>query len=137
MAHELESGEGELSLAESINLATRRMAAALAIAGMAIGLGLWARPSPSPPRYQGFVTSDGVVRLNTRSGSIVHCQTGRKCRLVLLESQDLEGRKSFSFDFSGKPETIASPEAPAAPTSQLPAKAPAAPTPAPAPAPGQ
>jgi hypothetical protein len=117
--------EPELSLAESINLATRRMATAVAVAGMAIGLGLWAKPSP--PRYQGFVTTDGVVRLNTRSGSIVICRTGQKCRLVLLESKDLEGRHSFGFDFFDKPETV---PPPASPAPALRPPAPAAPAPA-------
>ena len=131
MASQLDSstGEPELTLAEAINLATRRMAAAVAIAGMAIGLGLWWKPSPA--RYQGFVTPDGVVRLNTKTGSIVLCEPGKKCALVLLESKDLKGGHSFDFGFSSKPPAVAPPKAPAPPAADAPAKAQTAPAPSP------
>ena len=118
MRPELE--EGELSLAESINLATRRMATALVVAGAAIGLGIWARPSP--PHYQAFATPNGIVRVNTSSGTVILCQPGRKCAIVLRQGQSLEGGSGFSFEFSDKSPASGPPPLPAPST---PAPAPA------------
>ena len=125
---ELEPGEPELTLAEAINLATRRMATALIVAGAAIGLGIWARPSP--PHYQAFATPNGIARVNMSSGTVILCQPGKRCGVVLRHGQQLEGGKRFSFDFSGNNPAVA-PPSPAA-SKSVPAP-PAAPAPAPAP----
>jgi hypothetical protein len=116
-------GESELTLADAINLVSRRMATAVVIAGAAIGLGIWARPSP--PEYQAFATPNGIVRVNQSSGTVILCQPGRKCGIVLSKGQSLEDHKSFSFEISDKAPAIAPPSTPTA----------TAPQPAPAPAP--
>jgi hypothetical protein len=129
MEPEVETSEPELSLAEAINLATRRMATALIVAGMAIGLGLWARPSP--PHYQAFATADGIVRVNQKSGTVILCRPAQRCAIVLRQGQQLEGGSGhFSFGFSDKPDKVAPPSAPPAPA--LRPSAPASPAPAPA-----
>ena len=115
--------EPEMSLAESINIATRRMATAVIVAGAAIGLGIWARPSP--PHFQAFATPNGIVRVNMKSGTVILCQPGKRCGIVVRKGQALEGSKSFTFDFSDKVPAVAPPK-PAA--LEAPAKAPAAPT---------
>jgi hypothetical protein len=124
MMREDEANEPELSPPEAINLATRRMATALIVAGLAIALGIWARPSP--PRYQAFATPDGIVRVNTGSGTVILCRAGGKCGIVLRKGQHLEGGKSFTFDFSDKTPAVAPPTAAAAPAPQLAPAAPAA-----------
>jgi hypothetical protein len=126
MASQFDSpaGEPELTFPEAINLATRRMATALVIAGLAVGLGLYFKTSE--PRYQAFATPNGIVRLNTSSGTVILCQADRKCGIVLRKGQHLEGGHDFSFGFSDKPPAIAPPTAPSAPAPQA---APAAPAP--------
>jgi hypothetical protein len=125
MASQFDSpaGEPELTFPEAINLATRRMATALVIAGLAVGLGLYFKTSE--PRYQAFATPNGIVRLNTSSGTVILCQADRKCGIVLRKGQHLEGGHDFSFGFSDKTPAIA--PAPAAPAPKALPAAPSAP----------
>ena len=76
----------EPTLNEIVDLAMRRMAAALLIAGGLIAIAIYARPGP--PRYDAFATPTGIVRIDTKSGKMIACDGGR-CMTVLERHQRL------------------------------------------------
>jgi hypothetical protein len=78
--------EREPTLNEIVDLAMRRMAAALVIAGGVIALAIYVRPGP--PRYDAIATPTGIVRIDTRSGKMIACEGGR-CMTVLERHQRL------------------------------------------------
>lgn len=82
-----ESEEPPSALAEAIEGAVRRISTAIAIAGALIALGIYSHPGP--PKYQAFATERGVVRVNTRNGSLVECIDGR-CGILQRESRGLD-----------------------------------------------
>jgi hypothetical protein len=63
-----------------VDSAVRRVATSIAIAGIAIALSIYARPGP--PRYEAFATESGVVRVDTRSGTVIGCEGGQCVTLV-------------------------------------------------------
>lgn len=79
-------GEREPTLNEILDLAMRRMAAALVIAGGVVALAIYARPSPA--RFEAFATPSGIVRIDTRNGKMIACEAGR-CMTVLERHQRL------------------------------------------------
>jgi hypothetical protein len=81
-----EPGEREPNLNEIVDLAMRRIAAALVIAGGAIALAIYARPRPT--RYDAFATPTGIVRVDTSNGKMIACEGGR-CMTVLERHQRL------------------------------------------------
>ena len=98
------------SLAELADSAMRKIVTAIVIAGALIALAIYMRPSP--PRYQTAVGDGRIVRVDTRTGTVIACE-GRPCYRVLRRGQDLE-------------------EAPAAKALPAPAAREARPAPAPA-----
>jgi hypothetical protein len=84
--------EPEPSLGEIIDRASRRLTFALIVAGAVIAIGD-VSSRPSMPRYQAFALGDQVIRLNTRSGSIVACD-GLKCVTVHRQGQSIERRSA-------------------------------------------
>ena len=78
--------ERDPTLNEILELATRRIAGALVIAGAAIALAIYARPSPA--RYEAFATDQGIVRIDKSSGKMIACEGGR-CMTVLERHQRL------------------------------------------------
>ena len=115
---EFDESEHEPSLGEIAEAAVRKISTALVIAAGAIALAIYARPGP--PRYQAFATPTGVVRVDTRTGTLISCVEDR-CSRIVRRGQDLERRE--------KAKPLPAPAAPAAPA------VPAAPDPARAPAP--
>ncbi len=111
--------------------AVRRIVTGIAIAGAAIALALYARPGP--PRYQALETETGIIRVDTRSGTILHC-VANGCYTVVRRGQRLldqeERQKARAKAFGGD----AAPAQKALPTPQ-PQKALPAPAAEPAPAP--
>ena len=83
----IDPGEREPTLNEIIDLAMRRMAVAVAVAGGAIALAIFAG-RPTPARYDAFATPTGIVRIDTRSGKMIACEGGR-CMTVLERHQRL------------------------------------------------
>jgi hypothetical protein len=81
-----EPREREPTLNEILDLAMRRMAAALVIAGGVIALAIYARPGP--PRFDAIATPTGIVRIDTRNGKMIACEGGR-CMTVLERHQRL------------------------------------------------
>lgn len=80
----------EPPLSETIDAAVRRIVTGLVIAGAAIGLGIYARPGP--PRYQAIETETGIIRVDTRSGTILHC-VENGCYTVVRRGQTLLDRE--------------------------------------------
>lgn len=89
MTDEMRSGEPrerEPTLNEILDLAMRRMAAALLVAGGLIAVAIYARPGP--PRYDAFATPAGIVRIDRSNGKMIACEDGR-CMTVLERHQRL------------------------------------------------
>jgi hypothetical protein len=76
--------ERDPTMGEIADLAMRRVATAIVIAGGAIALAIYARPSP--PRYQAFANGEGIVRVDTRNGTVIGCEKGR-CMTLLRKGQ--------------------------------------------------
>ena len=106
---EAEAPPEELSLADIVDNAARKLVTAIVIAGGLIALALYFQPSP--PRYQATAADGRIVRVDTRSGTVIACE-GTRCYRVLRRGQDLD-------------------EAPAARALPAPAARPAQPAPAP------
>jgi hypothetical protein len=125
----------EPPLADTIELAARRIMTGVMIAGAAIGLGLYSRPGP--PRFQALETETGIVRVDTRSGTILHCVENGCYTVVrrgqsLLEDDERQKARLKAFGDEAAPAQKALP----APQPQRALPAPAAqPSPAPVPTP--
>jgi hypothetical protein len=89
----------------------RRLTTSLVFAAAIVGLAVYARPAP--PRFQAFAAGTQIVRVDTRTGTIIGCEGRQTCVLILKRGQHL-ARKP-------KPEALPKPAA----TTPLPA-APAA-----------
>ena len=113
--------DGESRFAEVVDGAVRRLATAIAIAGALIGLGIYARPGP--PQFEAFATPTGFIRIDTRSGTVIGCETGR-CMTLLRRGQDLAPNPNRRPDSDRAP-----------PVNEIPGKALPAPATAPAPEP--
>jgi hypothetical protein len=83
---ESEGPPEELSFADIVEIAARKLVTAIVIAGGLVALAIYFRPSP--PRYQAAVGDGRIVRIDTRSGSVIACEGGR-CYRVLQRGQDL------------------------------------------------
>lgn len=79
--------EPEPSLSEVIETGIRRATTAVVIASGIIGLAIYARPAP--PRFDAFAVGSQIVRVDTRTGSIIRCEDGRTCELILRRGQKL------------------------------------------------
>src|SRR3712207_7462195 len=76
----------------------------LVIASGVIALGIYSRPGP--PRYQAIPTDTGIVRVDTRSGTVLHC-VENGCYTVVRRGQTLldgeERRKAREKAFGERP----------------------------------
>ena len=84
-----EEAAREPTLGETIDGAARRVMTGLVIGGAAIALAVYARPGP--PRYQALETDSGIVRVDTQSGTILHC-VANGCYTVVRSGQSLLDR---------------------------------------------
>ncbi len=107
--------EAEDSLGEVADRGIRRIVTAIIIAGSIVSLAIYSRPGP--PRFQAFAAEGQIVRVDTRSGTVLACEVNQ-CWTVVRRGQRLK-----------RPAPAALPK----PAAQLP-QAPAAPAPAAAPA---
>jgi hypothetical protein len=117
-----EPSRADLIRADMIDAVVRKLVTVMVIAAALIALAIYARPAP--PRYQVAVGDGKIVRIDTRSGTVIACEDER-CATVLRHGQHLEHSLGHAVP-------------PPAPAPQLPAPAPAttparAPLPAPAP----
>ena len=126
--------EPEPSFAEMVDNAVRRVATSIAIAGIAIALAIYARPGPN--RYEAFGTEGGIVRVDTRSGTVIGCEGGQ-CVTLVRRGQRLGPNPNIigdEDDDEPRP-ALPAPQQPsekAAPAVAPPAAAPSTPAPAPA-----
>ena len=82
-----EPAEPEPSLSEVIESGIRRATTAIVIASGIVGLAIYARPAP--PRFDAFAVGGQIVRVDTRTGSIIRCEDGKTCELILRRGQKL------------------------------------------------
>lgn len=96
--------EPEPTLGETVDGAARRISTGLMIGGAAIALALYARPGP--PRYQAIPTDTGIVRVDTRGGTVLHC-VANGCYTVVRSGQTLldqdERQKARAKAFGDEP----------------------------------
>jgi len=78
--------EREPSLGEVAEKVSGRMTTAAVLASAIIALAIYARPAP--PRYEAVVGDGKVVRIDTRTGSIISCDD-EGCVLILRKGQRL------------------------------------------------
>ena len=83
----------EPSVSHIAEKAIRGFTTAIVVSGAFVALAIFSRPGP--PRYQAVVADGRIVRIDTRSGTIISCQAGG-CTTVLKRGQRLE-RKLEAF----------------------------------------
>lgn len=106
-------------LADTIDVAVRRVVTGLVLAGALVGAGIYLSDSGSEPaRYQALTTSDGrIVRLNTDSGSLVVCQ-GNDCWLMQRGSSNLDDEPPAAAAAQQTPPALPAPQPEASPPAQ-------------------
>jgi hypothetical protein len=110
----------EPTLVEVVDLGVRRVSTAIMVAGVAIAFGIYAS-STSPPRFQVISSPEGIVRIDTRKGSIIACKDGQ-CMLVVKSGQHLVSRpKAKALPGPAAPAAPAAPKALPAPANDAPA----------------
>jgi hypothetical protein len=85
---ESEGRPEDLTLADIVENAARKLVTAIVIAGGLIALAIYFSPSP-PPRYQAAAGDGRIVRVDTRTGTVIACE-GTSCYRVLRRGQDLD-----------------------------------------------
>ena len=114
-------------LMESVDLISRKLGAAIMIAGGLIGAGIYfSGGGDEAPTYQAFAADGEVFRVNTDNGRIIACNANR-CTQILEHGQDLAEDQANTL--------FKSPPALPAPASQPTSPAPAVRQPNPGPAP--
>lgn len=111
--------EPEMTVAEAIDGAVRKLVTGLVIAGGLIALGVYSSGGGDPSvDYQIATTTDGkVYRLNSENGRIVACQA-QHCWLLPTDRDDLEdGPPAQNAAAAAPPQAVTTQPAPA----QLPA----------------
>ena len=83
----------EPSVSHIAEKAIRGFTTAILISGALVAAAIYARHGP--PRYEAMVADVKIVRIDTRSGTIISCQAGG-CTTVLKRGQRLQ-RKLEAF----------------------------------------
>jgi len=113
-------------LMEAVDQLSRRLSAALVIAGALIAFGIYSTREEEQT-YQAFAVGGEVFRLNTDSGTIIACN-GTRCMRVLESGQALEKDQGNSLFKQAPTQPVAQP-APQLPAPAKPQAAPALPAP--------
>lgn len=119
------------SLQDIADAALRKIVTAVVLASGVVALAIYARPAP--PRYEAVIGDGKVVRIDTRTGTMIQCDAGA-CRTILRRGQPLSPnpyRRGGDRDEDGDEPVRALPAPARAPVPALPAPA-TAPAPAPA-----
>ena len=69
-----EREDGDLSVAELLDKASRRVTTAVLMAGALIAISIYAKPGPA--RYDVAAADGRVIRVDTRSGAMISCGAG-------------------------------------------------------------
>ena len=115
---------GEPSFVEIAENAVRKIVTSVVVAAGFVALAIYFQPAP--PRYQAAVGDGRVVRIDTKTGTVIACDADG-CAIVLRRGQRLEARPHEGLLPRHAPENAQAPAVPA------PGAAPAAPAPAAAP----
>lgn len=86
----IDSERRSAMLGEAIDGAVRKITTGIVIAGGLIGLGIYLHPEP---RFDAFAFGSRIVRVDGKTGTIIACEGGRTCQLVLRKGQRLERPK--------------------------------------------
>jgi hypothetical protein len=117
---EQEGPPEDLSLADIVENAARKLVTAIVIAGGLVALALYFQPSP--PRYQVAAGDGRIVRVDTRSGTVIACE-GATCFRVLRRGQELDEAPARKALPAPAPAARAAQPAPAPPPSNAAAPA--------------
>jgi hypothetical protein len=79
--------EDRIDPSDAIERAVRTIATGIIIAGAIVGAAVYSRPAP--PRFDAFAVGEKIVRVDTRKGTIISCETGKRCELILKHGQRL------------------------------------------------
>lgn len=79
--------EAEDSLGDVADRGIRRIVTGIIIAGSIVGLAIYSRPGP--PRFQAFAAEGQIVRIDTRSGTVLACEDNQ-CWTVVRRGQRLK-----------------------------------------------
>ncbi len=79
--------EPEPSLRDLIEGAVRKIVTAVVLAGALIALAIYSRPAP--PRYVAAAADGRIVRIDTRTGTMIACD-GERCFTILRRGQRLD-----------------------------------------------
>lgn len=82
-----DAGGRSPGLGAAIDAAVGKITTGIVIAGAIVGLAVYARPGP--PRYDAFAFGNRIVRVDSRTGSIIACEGQQTCELVLRPGQRL------------------------------------------------
>lgn len=123
--------ESRSELSELIDMMGRRIGGAILVAGIAIGLGVYAGGDDGgdveAQTYQAFAVDGEVFRLNTDSGTLIACSATAPCRIILQRGQDLaEDQNNSLFKGAAGAQLPAPAVVPATTQPALPAPSPAA-----------
>jgi hypothetical protein len=122
-----DSRPAEPSLSDIAENAVRKIVTSVVIAGGFVALAIYFQAAP--PRYQAAVGDGRVVRIDTKTGTVIACDA-QGCAIVLRRGQRLEERSNLSRLPSQGTQNL---QAPAVQAPALPAPAPATKAPAAAP----
>ena len=92
--------EASPTLGEYADRIARKVATGIVITGGLIAIAIYSRPGP--PRYQAVVDGPRIVRIDTRSGTVIACEAAR-CMTVLRRGQRLERNPNARSFFSRRP----------------------------------
>ena len=93
-------GSGAASVAEAVERVAGKIATSLVISGALIAVAIYWRPARA--RYDAVVDGAKIVRIDTRSGTVIACEAGR-CMTVLKRGQRLERNPNARSFFNRRP----------------------------------
>ena len=98
-------------LGEAIDSAVGKITTGIVIAGMIVGVAVYARPGP--PRFEAFAIGEKIVRVDMRKGTIISCEGQQTCQLILQSGQRLQRVPRTKIEYKPAPTKLL-PAAPAA-----------------------
>lgn len=82
-----DSRQSETSLNDLADSALRKIVSAIVLSGALVALAIYSRADP--PRYQAIVGDGQIVRIDTRTGTVIACEENR-CMQIVRRGQRLE-----------------------------------------------
>ena len=104
-------------MGEAIDSAVGKITTGIVIAGMIVGVAVYARPGPA--RFEAFAVGEKIVRVDKVKGTIITCEGQQTCQLVLQKGQRLQRVPRTKIDYKAASATPL--PAPSSPAKALPA----------------